>query len=99
MRVYAGMTVAACPDDRASCPATASAPSERIHALSRLVTFPVGEEADPTFLADPPLNHRAPEGSFCRSPDAWVPQIVPWRQQDLQRFVHACSTELTSNCV
>ena len=99
MRLYAGMTVAACSDDRASCPATASAPSERIHALSRLATFPVGEEADPTFNTDPPLNHRAPEGGFCHSPDAWVPQLVPRKQQHLRLLVHACSTELTSNCV
>src|SRR5262249_23510717 len=99
MRLYARMTVAACPDDRASCPATASAPSERIHALSRLVAFPVGEEADPRLNRDPPLNHRAPEGGFCRLPDAWVPRVVPWRQQHFKRPVHACNTELTNNCV
>lgn len=75
-RLYARMLVAACPDDRASCPVTTSSPSEENHALSRLGIAPVGEEADPRLNRDPPLNHRAPEGGFCRLPDAWVPRLV-----------------------
>jgi hypothetical protein len=76
MRLYARLSVAACPDDRTFCPATTSSPSEENHALSRLGIAWVGEEADPSLNLDPRLNHRAPEGGFCRLPDAWVPQRV-----------------------
>src|SRR5690348_1252819 len=66
---YSGATVAACPDDRASCPATeARPPSEESYALAHVGTAPVGKEADPTDNLDPPLTHRVPEGGATRSP-------------------------------
>src|SRR5579862_8331282 len=93
-RLSAPVLVAACPDDQTSCPATTSSPSERNHALWRLATFPVGEEADPPCNRDPPLNHRAPERGFCHSPDAWIPFRSVLAQAPSQHFAHACSTEL-----
>jgi len=55
-RMYVGVTVAACPDDRALCPATeARPPSEGNHAHSRNGTAPVGEETDPAPDPDPSL--------------------------------------------
>jgi len=42
--LYVGVTVAACPDDRASCPATkAKLSSEENHAHTRFGAAPVGE--------------------------------------------------------
>ena len=67
--LYARVPVAACPDDRALCPATeAKSSSEENHARTRFGTAPVGKEADPTLNPDPPLAHRAPEGGATRSP-------------------------------
>src|ERR1700731_4915084 len=54
--LYIGVAVAARPDGRASCPATAVGPSsEENHARTRFGTAPVGKEADPAADPDPPL--------------------------------------------
>lgn len=93
--LHVGVTVAACPDDRALCPATAAKPtSERNHARTRFGTAPVGDEADPTSTTDPPLTYRAPESGLHPLSGSWVTQIGNARQP-----IHACNTELTSNCV
>jgi hypothetical protein len=69
MPLYVDVAVAARPDDRASCPATAaSPPSEENHARTRFGTASVGEEADPATAPDPPLAHRVPEGGVVHSP-------------------------------
>lgn len=69
MLVHASVTVAACPDDRALCPATeAKSSSEENHARTRFGTAPVGKEADPPDIADPPLTHPGSEGGRTRSP-------------------------------
>src|SRR5450631_3691866 len=67
--MYVGVSVAARPDNRASCPATAVSPSsEESHARTRFGTAPVGKEADPISDPDPPLAHRVPDGGVIRSP-------------------------------
>jgi hypothetical protein len=93
--LHVGVTVAACPDDRALCPATAAKPtSEENHARTRFGTAPVGTEADPPDTADPPLTYRAPEGGLHPLSGSWI-ALLGFRRQP----THACNTELTSNCV
>ena len=69
MQSYVRVSVAACPDDRALCPATeAKSSSGENHARTRFGTAPVGKEADPPATGDPPLTHRVSEGGANRAP-------------------------------
>jgi hypothetical protein len=81
MSLYVGGAVAARPDDRASCPATAaSLSSEENHARTRFGTAPVGKEADPTADPDPPLAHRVPEGGVIHPPVPGKYHASPFRR-------------------
>ena len=94
---YVCVTVAACPDDRELRPATeVKPPSERNHALTRFGTTPVGKKRIRTHNPDPPLIHRAPEGGA--NPLSGCLDTTHHRPK-ANAFAHACSTELTSNCV
>lgn len=66
--LHARVSVAACADGRAFCPAAASSPLEWSHARTRFGNAPVGKEADPAHDPDPPLTYRVPEGNATRPP-------------------------------